>query len=87
MPKKTLNNISEIRRYFHTNKDPIYFVSATNFNLLGLDEWVKNFMFFVLPNCRTTNSSRLRTSTTTFCNTRKLSITSRSAAANQSSFS
>ena len=38
MPKKVLKNISEIRRYFHTNADPIYFVSATNFNLLGLDE-------------------------------------------------
>ncbi len=23
------------------NEDPIYFISATNFNLLGLDEWVR----------------------------------------------
>jgi hypothetical protein len=45
MPKKTLKNISEIRRNFHRNEDPIYFVSATNFNLLGLDEWVKNFKY------------------------------------------
>jgi biotin carboxylase len=51
MPKKTLNNISEIRRYFHTNKDPIYFVSATNFNLLGLDEWVKNFKYICYMDC------------------------------------
>ena len=37
---KILNNISEIRRYFHRNEEPIYFVSATNFNLLGIDEWI-----------------------------------------------
>ena len=51
MTKKVLNNISEIRRYFHTNKDPIYFVSATNFNLLGLDEWVKNFKYICYMDC------------------------------------
>ncbi len=51
MPKKTLKNISEIRRFFHTNQDPIYFVSATNFNLLGLDEWVKNFKYICYMDC------------------------------------
>ena len=51
MPKKTLRNISEIRRFFHTNQDPIYFVSATNFNLLGLDEWVKNFKYICYMDC------------------------------------
>ncbi|MCB2138590.1 MAG: biotin carboxylase, partial [Rhodobacteraceae bacterium] len=51
MPKKELGNISEIRRFFHTNKDPIYFVSATNFNLLGLDEWVKNFKYICYIDC------------------------------------
>jgi hypothetical protein len=39
MARKTLNNITEIRRFFHRNEDPIYFISATNFNLLGIDEW------------------------------------------------
>jgi hypothetical protein len=43
MQHKKLKNISEIRRFFHRNETPIYFVSATNFNLLGLDEWVRNF--------------------------------------------
>lgn len=51
MPKKTLKNISEIRRFFHTNQDPVYFVSATNFNLLGLDEWVKNFKYICYMDC------------------------------------
>jgi hypothetical protein len=32
-----LRDISEIRRYFHGSEDPIYLVSATNFNLLGLE--------------------------------------------------
>ncbi len=51
MPKKVLKNISEIRRFFHTNKDPVYFVSATNFNLLGLDEWVMNFTYICYMDC------------------------------------
>ncbi|NNE24272.1 MAG: biotin carboxylase [Rhizobiales bacterium] len=51
MPKKTLKNISEIRRYFHRNEEPIYFVSATNFNLLGLDEWAKNFKYICYIDC------------------------------------
>lgn len=50
-PEKALRNISEIRRYFHRNEDPIYFVSATNFNLLGLDEWVKNFKYICYIDC------------------------------------
>ena len=48
---KELKNISEIRRFFHRNEDPIYFVSATNFNLLGLDEWVKNFKYICYIDC------------------------------------
>ena len=49
--KKTLKNISEIRRFFHRNETPIYFVSATNFNLLGVDEWVKNFKYINYIDC------------------------------------
>jgi hypothetical protein len=45
MATTVLKNISEIRRFFHRNEDPVYFISATNFNLLGLDEWVKNFKY------------------------------------------
>ncbi len=48
---KKLRNISEIRRYFHRNETPIYFVSATNFNLLGIDEWVRNFKFISYIDC------------------------------------
>ncbi len=48
---KTLRNISEIRRYFHRNEEPVYFVSATNFNLLGLDEWIKGFKYICYIDC------------------------------------
>jgi hypothetical protein len=48
---KKLRGISDIRRYFHRNEVPIYFVSATNFNLLGLDEWVKNFKYISHIDC------------------------------------
>jgi len=40
-----LRGLPEIRRFFRTNEVPIYFVSATAFNLLGIDRWVRNFRF------------------------------------------
>ena len=40
-----LEGISEIRRFFRTNETPIWFVSATAFNLLGIDRWVRNFRY------------------------------------------
>jgi len=50
-PAKTLNNISDIRRFFHRNERPIFFISATNFNLLGIDEWCRNFKFISYIDC------------------------------------
>jgi len=41
----TLRGIADIRNFFRTNETPIYFVSATAFNLLGIDRWVRNFKF------------------------------------------
>jgi hypothetical protein len=41
----TLHGISEIRRFFRTNETPIYFISATAFNLLGIDRWVRRFEY------------------------------------------
>jgi biotin carboxylase len=46
-----LRGISDIRRYFLRNQTPIYFVSATNFNLLGIDEWVGGFTYVNYINC------------------------------------
>jgi D-alanine-D-alanine ligase-like ATP-grasp enzyme len=48
---KPLVGIPDIRRYFHRNETPIYFVSATNFNLLGADEWIKGFKFVTYIEC------------------------------------
>ena len=41
----TLKGLNEIKHFFRENKTPIYFISATNFNLLGMDEWISNFKF------------------------------------------
>ena len=48
---KTLRSLSDIRRYFIRNETPVYFVSATNFNLLGIDEWVRNFHYINYIDC------------------------------------
>lgn len=46
-----LNGVSDIRRSFHKNEEPLYFISATNFNLLGADEWIKGFKFICHIEC------------------------------------
>lgn len=46
-----LNGIPDIRRFFHKNETPLYFISATNFNLLGADEWIKGFKFISYIEC------------------------------------
>lgn len=48
---KVLRNISDIRSFFYRNEMPIYFISATNFNLLGADEWIKGFKFICHIEC------------------------------------
>jgi biotin carboxylase len=45
LKRPTLRGIPEIRRFFRTNGTPVYFVSATAFNLLGIDRWVRNLRF------------------------------------------
>ena len=49
--KKKLNGISDVRGYFHRNDIPTYFISATPFNLLGMDEWVGNFTYVNYIDC------------------------------------
>mgnify|MGYP001267178354 CR=1 FL=1 len=46
-----LKGLSDIRRFFHRNAEPIYFISATNFNLLGMDEWIRNFNYICAIDC------------------------------------
>lgn len=45
--RRMLNGISEIRTFFRTNTQPIYFFGPTAFNLLGIDRWVRNFQYVV----------------------------------------
>ncbi|WP_297696296.1 biotin carboxylase [uncultured Eudoraea sp.] len=46
-----LNGVPDIRRFFYKNEVPIYFISATNFNMLGADEWIKGFKFICHIEC------------------------------------
>ncbi|WP_207214122.1 biotin carboxylase [Brumimicrobium glaciale] len=48
---EVLNGIPDIRRFFHKNETPLYFISATNFNMLGADEWIKGFKFISHIEC------------------------------------
>ena len=43
--RRHLNGISELRTFFRTNSEPIYFIGPTAFNLLGIDRWVRNFQY------------------------------------------
>lgn len=42
---KVLKSIDEIKSFFSNNSTPIYFISASSFNLMGIDKWVNNFHF------------------------------------------
>lgn len=48
---RKVSTISDVRRFFHRNERNIYFISATNFNLLGIDEWVRHFKFISYIDC------------------------------------
>jgi len=48
---EVIRGVSDVRRFFHRNETPVYFISATNFNLLGMDEWVRNFRYINYIDC------------------------------------
>ena len=48
---KVLRGMSDIRHHFNRNQTPIYYVDATNFHLIGLDEWVRRFQFINFNDC------------------------------------
>ncbi|MEM9372698.1 MAG: biotin carboxylase [Planctomycetota bacterium] len=50
-PKDGLRGVSDIRRFFYRNTEPVYFISATPFNLLGMDEWIRGFTFINAIDC------------------------------------
>jgi D-alanine-D-alanine ligase-like ATP-grasp enzyme len=50
-PKRLLNSLADIKRYFAENEVPYYFVSATNFNLMGMHEWVRGWEDLNMIDC------------------------------------
>ncbi len=48
---RKLTTISDVRLFFHRNERPIYFISATNFNLAGMDERVQHFKHINYIDC------------------------------------
>lgn len=46
-----ISSIADVRRYFRNNREPTYFISATNFNLLGIGDWVGNFRHINYIDC------------------------------------
>ena len=44
-PPPKFRGVSDLREFFRTNQTPIYFISPTAFNLLGIDRWVRNFHY------------------------------------------
>jgi D-alanine-D-alanine ligase-like ATP-grasp enzyme len=49
--KTILQSLADIKRHFAENDTPIYFVSATNFNLMGMHDWVRNWHSITLVDC------------------------------------
>ena len=45
--RRQIQGIAEIRTFFRTNLQPVYFFGPTAFNLLGIDRWVRNFQYVV----------------------------------------
>ena len=43
--RPVLKGLSDIFTYFRTNDVPIWFVSPTPYNVLGLDRWVRRFEY------------------------------------------
>lgn len=42
---RALVGLAEVRAFLRVNPTPVFFVSPTPFNLLGLDRWVRNFWY------------------------------------------
>lgn len=40
-----LKGLSDIYRFFRKNQTPIYFVSPTAYNVLGIGQWVQSFQY------------------------------------------
>ncbi|TXT37518.1 MAG: biotin carboxylase-like protein [Comamonadaceae bacterium] len=50
-PSITLHTLADIKAHFASNTRPLFFVSASNFNMLGMHEWVKDWHNINLLDC------------------------------------
>ncbi len=51
MSMKKVTSIADLKLMFHRNERPIYFIGATNFNLLGMDRWINRFRYINYIDC------------------------------------
>ncbi len=51
MTEKTLHTIDEIKSHFQASEAVTYFISATNFNLMAMDGWVKHWFNVNVIDC------------------------------------
>ncbi len=49
--KTKLRSTADIRQFFAENSVPYYFISATNFNLMGIADWVRGWQNINLVDC------------------------------------
>lgn len=47
----TLKSLADVRRHFATNRVPYYFISPSNFNLMGIESWVAQWHHVNLIDC------------------------------------
>jgi len=50
-PIQTLHSIADIKHYFAHNEMPYYFISASNFNMMSMHDWVRGWMNINLLDC------------------------------------
>jgi hypothetical protein len=48
---RVIRSISDVRRFFCRNDRPIYSIGPTDFNLAGMDDWVRNFRYISQIDC------------------------------------
>ena len=50
-PTRILTSLADIKRHFAQNEVPYYFISATNFTMMGMHDWVRGWQNIHLLDC------------------------------------
>ena len=50
-PVQQLHSLADIKQYFAQNETPYFFVSTSNFNVMGMHEWVRGWQNINLLDC------------------------------------